>query len=133
MSKIRAALAILLATLWLPVSSHCLVLEVSSGLESLSCCTHTEAQEAAPHHEDDCATDACSVVEGANYKSSFCRVMVPPLDNQVAYELPALLETSLTSLVLGTQQSDASLARLPVAWQFSTRTALPPRAPSLVS
>ncbi len=133
MSKIRAALTILLATLWLPVSSHCLLLEVSSGLESLSCCTHTEAQEAAPHHEDDCATDACSVVEGAKYQSSFQRVTVPPLDTHVLFELLPLLEPTLTSTVIGTHQSDDALARLPVAWQFSARTALPPRAPSFVS
>ena len=133
MSKIRAALAILLATLWLPVSSHCLLLEVSSGLESLSCCTHTKAQEAAPHHEDDCATDACSVIEDAKYKSSFQRVTVPVLDTHVLFELPPQFETAPTCSASNPHQLADSLARLPVAWQFSVRTALPPRAPSFVS
>jgi hypothetical protein len=133
MSKIRAALVILLATLWLPVSSHCLVMEVSSGLESLSCCTHTETQEAAPHQEDDCATDACSVVEGAKYKSSLQRVNIPALDMNVLFELPPLLENAPTFNAGSPHQSDDTLAQLPVAWQFSERTALPPRAPSFVS
>jgi hypothetical protein len=133
MSKIRATLAILLATLWLPVSSHCLVMEVSSGLESLSCCTHTEAQEAAPHPEDDCATDACSVVEDAKYKHTLQQVTIPALDTHLLFELPPLLETALTFSASSPHRLDDSLARLPVAWQFSARTALPPRAPSFVS
>lgn len=133
MSKIRAALAILLATLWLPVSSHCLVLEVSSGLESLSCCTHTAAQEAAPHPEDDCATDTCSVVEDAKYKHTLQRVTVPALDLHLLFELPPLREPALPLCASRPHQLDDSLARLPMAWQFSARTALPPRAPSFVS
>ena len=133
MSKIRAALTVLLAIIWLPVSSHCLFMEVSSGPESLSCCTHTAAQESAPHQEDDCATDACSIVEGAKYKSSFQRVTVPALDTHILFELPPLLETALTRSASSPHQLDDSLAWLPVAWQFSARTALPPRAPSFVS
>ena len=133
MSKIRALLTILLAIIWLPVSSHCLVLEVSSGLESLSCCTHTEAQEAAPHSEDDCATDACSMIEGAKYKSSIQRVTVPPLGMHVLFELPPLLANAPTCYAGSPHQSDDTLARLPRAWQFATRTALPPRAPSFAS
>jgi hypothetical protein len=133
MSKIRAALTILLAILWLPVTSHCRLLEVSSGLESLSCCTHSAAEEASPHHEDDCATDACSVVEAAKYKSSSQRVTVPPLYLQVLFDLPPLLENALSFCAVTPHQSDDTLARLPVAWQFSARTALSPRAPSFVS
>lgn len=133
MNKIRTALTILLAILWLPVSSHCLFLEVTSGFESLSCCFHTDTEEKAPHHEEDCATDSCSVVEGAKYKSSFQRVTVPLLDTQVLFELLPLLEPALTSKVLSAHQSDDALAQLPVSWQFSARTALPSRAPSFVS
>ena len=133
MSKIRAALAILLATLWLPVSSHCLVLEVSSSLESLSCCTHTEAQEATPHPEDDCATDACSIVEGAKYKHTLQRVTIPALDLHLLFELPPLREPALPLCASRPHQLDDFLAQLPGSWQFSFRTAAPPRAPSLVS
>jgi hypothetical protein len=133
MSTIRTALTILLAIFWLPVASHCLLLEVTSGLESLSCCTHPDATDSATHHEDDCATDSCTTVENAKYQAAFQRVTVPPLDTHVLFELLPLLEPTLTSKVISAHQSDDALARLPVAWQFSTRTALPPRAPSLVS
>lgn len=131
MRTIKTTLTLLLAILWLPVSSHCLLLESASTLEFLSCCAHED--KTTEHHEDECATDSCSIVEGAQYKSSLQRVTVPPLDTHVAFELPPLLVTTLKSAVITAHQSDDALAQLPVAWQFSARTAQPPRAPSLVS
>ncbi len=130
---LKTMLTLLLAILWLPVSSHCLFLEITSGFESLSCCTHADNKDKTAHHEDDCATDSCAVVEGAQYKSSIQRVTVPPLDMHVAFELPPLLVTTLESAAIAAHQTDDALVQLPVAWQFSFRTAAPPRAPSLVS
>lgn len=133
MRTIKATLTLLLAILWLPVSSHCLLLESVSNLEFLSCCTHAEESVTTEPHEDDCATDACSIVEDAQYKSSLQRVSVPPLDTHVVFELPPLLETALTSSATGTHQSNDALAQLPTSWRFTARTALSPRAPSFVS
>jgi hypothetical protein len=130
MKSIRTALTLLLAILWLPVTSHCLILESVSSLDFLSCCAH---EEATAHHEDDCATDFCAVVENAQYKSSLQRVTAPSMDMYGFFELPPLLATTLTPTAIGPHQSNDALARLPVAWQFSARTALPPRAPSVVS
>ena len=127
----QTIMMLLLAIVWLPVTSHCLLLESASNFEFFSCCEHEET--GTDHHEDECATDSCSLVEGAKYKSSLQRVTVPPLDTRVLFELPPLLETSLTPITTGTHQPDDTLAQLPVSWQFSARTALPPRAPSLVS
>lgn len=122
-----------LAILWLPISSHCLVLETAAGFESTSCCAQTTSTESTSPHENECATDACATVEAAKYKSSLQRFTVPTVDMQVAFELPPLLETALTVAATSQQRADDALARLPASWQFSTRTALPPRAPSLVS
>jgi len=133
MQMMKAFLMLGLAIIWLPVSSHCLLIESSAALEFLACCTHTDTNAAPEHHADDCATDPCAVVEGAKYKSSFQRVTVPPLATQVTFELPPLCDSSLISASGGLHQSGAALAQLPVTWQFSARTALPPRAPSLVS
>lgn len=130
MRTTRTTLTLLLAILWLPVSSHCLLSESASKFEFLSCCEHEETTTA--HHEDECATDACAIVEGAQYKSSFQRVTVPPLDNQVAFELPPLLVTTLRSASIAAHRSNDALVQLPVTWQFSFRTAAPPRAPSFV-
>lgn len=133
MKTIRTALTLLLAILWLPVTSHCAILESVASLSFLSCCAHVDENPQTEHHEDDCATDACAIVEGAQYKSSLQRVTVPPMDMHVLFELPALFETELSPTASNAHQSDDALARLPVAWQFSARTALPPRAPSFVS
>jgi hypothetical protein len=123
-------MTLLLAILWLPVASHCMILESVSSLDFLSCCAH---EESTTHHDDDCSTDACAIVEGAQYKSSLQRVTVPPLDMHVLFEFPPLLETEAPFQILGLHQSDEALSQLPVAWQFSARTALPVRAPSFVS
>ena len=131
MRALKTMLTLLLAIVWLPVSSHCLLLESASNLEFLSCCTHED--NTSDHHEKECATDSCSIVEGAQYKSSFQRVTVPPLDTHIAFELPPLLVTTLTPATIAAHKTDDALVRLPVAWQFSFRTAAPPRAPSLVS
>lgn len=133
MRKIRTILTLLLATLWLPVSSHCLMIEVTSGLESLSCCAHTDTETPPAPQKDHCATDACTTVEGAQYKSSVQRITVPALDNHVLFEFPVPLLPPLTLAAISTCSSASRLDSLPVTWQFSARTALPPRAPSFVS
>jgi hypothetical protein len=131
MRTIKTIMTLLLAIVWLPVTSHCLLLESAANFEFLSCCAHEDPS--TTQHEDECATDACSVVEEAQYKSSLQRVTVPPLDTHVAFELPALHDAPLNSAASTAHPAADALARLTVAWQFSARTALPVRAPSLVS
>lgn len=133
MRMIRTMLTLLLAIIWLPVSSHCLLTEVISGFESISCCAHSDTKNPPASHQDDCATDACATVEGAQYKSSFQRVTVPVLDHHVLFELPAPLLTPLPLATISTHSAGDTLALLPAAWQFSVRTALPGRDPSFVS
>ena len=134
MRSLKTVLTLVLAILWLPVSAHCLVFESAATLEFLACCSHEEASTPDPEHrQKDCASDACAVVEGAQYKCSCQRVTVPALDNHVLFEFPAPLLTPLTRTAISNYSADDALARLPVAWQFSARAALPVRAPSFVS
>ena len=131
MRRFRTFLTLLLAIFWLPVTSHCLLFESGSGFEFLSCCTHPEPPAAADHHEGECATDSCSIVESAQYKSSLQRLTVPPLNTSVAFELPSLHDTQPAFIIRAEQLTDLP-PELP-GWQFAARTALPPRAPSFVS
>jgi hypothetical protein len=127
----RATLAITIATLWMVVGAHCL-LEVLPGLEFLSCCQHAEAEKSPAHHEKDCGDDGCSTIEAGFYKLE---------QTQHAPAKPLLLVAWVTPLsdiapttVLGSLVScSSSPPELPRLWQFSQRTALPPRAPSFVS
>lgn len=124
----------LLAIIWLPVTSHCLLFESGENPGLLPCCNH--AQNLATednHHENECATDSCSIIEGAQYKSSLQRQTVPPFVAQIIFELSPPLPLIPPQTLIGSTEIVSRLESLPGSWRFSTRTALPPRAPSFTS
>ncbi|MGC3957933.1 MAG: hypothetical protein QM813_08320 [Verrucomicrobiota bacterium] len=133
MLKLKTALTLLLAILWLPVTSHCLLFEAAEGTNSPACCLHDDAPVAESHHQQEGASAACALLENAQYKSSQQRIAAPPFVAQLAFELPSLLNVALISGTSDSQQLDTPLESLPVTWQFSMRAALPARAPSFVS
>jgi hypothetical protein len=113
-------------------SFHCR-LEVLTGFEFLSCCQHSGSEQSPAHHEKECNDDGCAAVERGLYR---------PETPQDAPVMPLLaLATLLSPLPEHAQVSvfdhlvsiSSSPPELPKAWQFFQRTALPPRAPSLVS
>jgi hypothetical protein len=127
---LRIVTALVLTVFWLPVSVHC-QLEQLPGLEFLSCCDHEETT--APHQDDDCEGDACAVVESGLYKTEERHLSLPA---------PDLLSTVFRHLDLAeefcfavdqTSASETVPAELSRTWQFLSRAALPPRAPSFVS
>ena len=117
-----------LVALWLPATLHC-KLEELPGLQFLACCDH---EQAAPHQDDDCRTDSCAMLEDGLFKVSNPKVVVPP-------PLLAMIPDFSTAPASGRRLAPVQVCiladrapELPVTWQFSTRAALPPRAPSLV-
>jgi hypothetical protein len=87
-----------------------------------------DSSKAPPDSQkDDCADDACSTLEGGSYKVSETQMTVP------APVLTVLIQFSLFELTPVEQPSPVTAAPLeiPSGWQFSFRTALAPRAPSL--
>jgi hypothetical protein len=121
-----------LAAIWVVVGAHCL-LEVLPGLDFLSCCQHSQAEKCSAHDVSDCDGDGCSAIESGHYQ----------LEKPLSVPVPILMP--LTAWLQSESESLQTLARaLPVSlstsppdlvrvWQFSLRTALSPRAPSLVS
>ena len=113
-------------------SFHCR-LEVLPGFEFLSCCQHSGSKQSPAHHEKECNDDGCAAVERGFYKPE------TPQDAPVtpSLALPAWLsplpELSRDSAFDHLISISSSPPELPKAWQFSQRTALPPRAPSFVS
>lgn len=128
MKSFRTALTVILVALWPLVTSHC-QLEQIPGLDFLHC---SESESATPHQDNDCDTDGCAVVESSFYKTED-RTPVPaaPL-LLMALLLPALEPASQPSHRLA-DFSTIAPPELPVTWQFASRAALPPRAPSLAS
>jgi hypothetical protein len=124
--------SIAIATLWVAAGSHCL-LEVLPGLEFLSCCEHGPTEQSPAHHETDCAGDGCAAIESGFYKVERPRVApVKPLLPLVAWL------TTVRDNVQFSAAEPPDIASVPPAelcriWQFTQRTALPPRAPTFVS
>ena len=129
MKWLRTITVLALVALWLPVSVHC-QLEQLPGLEFLSCCDHEDTT--APHQDDDCEGDGCAVVESGLYKTeerqnSLTAPNFPPVKFQ-SPQTPITSAPAVRAFVHGTAPPELSCI-----WQFSFRTALPPRAPSFVS
>jgi len=131
--SLKTVLTLLLAIVWLPVTSHCLLFESTTSFELLACCTHVDPPSDTEHHEDECGTDSCSLIEDAQYKSSQQRITAPQPEAHVVFELPPLPDIMLALAPDSIYQSDDALTRLPASWQFSLRAALLARAPSFVS
>jgi hypothetical protein len=127
---LRTMAVLTLAVLWLPVSVHC-QLEQIPGLEFLSCCDHEDTS--GPHQDDDCAGDACAVLESGLYKLE---------EHQVPLPAPASVGAALAAFPTSLASDSAAAGALvrgndppdfPRPWQFTSRAALPPRAPSFAS
>jgi hypothetical protein len=114
--------------LWGLASNHC-HLEQVPGLEFLACCQHPDT---APHQDDDCDSDACSVVESGFYKidEQVATVAAPTLG--LSFVLP-LWEAVAPMPAPHPIPPNCSPPELPRTWQFFSRTALPPRAPSPIA
>jgi hypothetical protein len=125
LTKVAAMLALVLYGL---ASMHC-ALEGVPGLDFLETCCSEDSAPAAPQG---CESDGCGPVEGGKYRPEDQTVTAPQpllvcaLFSLVVEALPP--EPQAPSLV-----ASESPPELPKVWQFSHRTALPPRAPSLAS
>jgi hypothetical protein len=117
--------AVILVALWVPVTAHC-ELENISGLKLLDCCAHGSA---APHQDDDCAADGCAEVESGLYKMEEPAVLVDFPLLLALYCVPWIGDDRLPSALTGAVETDAP-PELRQTWQFSCRAAPLVRAPS---
>jgi hypothetical protein len=120
------------ATLWVAAGAHCR-LEVLPGFEFLSCCQHPDAQKTPAHHEKDCDDDGCAAIELGFYKLE--QPQQAPLEPLLALAswLVPLTDACRPGAPDFEGLASGAPPELPRLWQFSQRTALPPRAPSIVS
>ena len=111
-----------MALLWVPLTSHC-QLESIPGFEFLHC--PSEATSSG------CCDDSCTTIESGSYKVPEHPNLVPLLYLVAAFHLATITETDLVAEP-GVRIVDGPIS-LSSTWQFSFRTALPVRAPSVVS
>lgn len=130
MRWVKTFLVMTLAVFWTLVTNHC-------RLENLPCfaflsCVPSNA--GGQHESSDCGDDGCGAVESGFYKSE---------EHTIDLESPASLPIyTMEPTGLAAPEADASSAiSLPGAappeqissWQFFTRAASSPRAPSIRS
>jgi len=129
MSRWKTLAAVVLLVLWLPASMHCAMDRVGLLESEPGCCADKPAQ--APH-ADQCG-DRCVVLDGGIHK----------LGGELLKDPAPVLLLALDWFVSEVRESKAVRQISPPAadfppvysrtWQFVTRAALPPRAPSPVS
>jgi len=123
------SVVVLLLALWVPVTMHC-TLETMPGFSFLQwCCGGDEASQP----RQDCSQDACGAVESGLYKTEDNHCFTSGwalLLELAAGEWVAEPPAEFVPLVASVSSAPPELPRF---WQFSYRTALPPRAPSLVA
>jgi len=123
----KTFMVVTLVAVWSLASNHCR-LELLSAFSFVAC---GDQADCTGKQDKDCETDGCATVENQLYKSENAQVQLPA---------PALLAAVFASSVI-VEESNLSLPRLfdttpkvlSRLWQFSYRTALPPRAPSHLS
>ncbi|MBI3878564.1 MAG: hypothetical protein HY301_00665 [Verrucomicrobia bacterium] len=129
MRRFNVILAPLLAVLWLPMTSHCL-LEDAGLIHHDKCC---EQGDGTDEHDHDAADGACQIEKAGFQLPKFQRVLAEALPDfhspQIALDELLRVETIPPDILTCAGPPPT----LRATWQFSSRSALPPRAPSFVS
>lgn len=129
---IRIAMVSLVALTWVLLTSHCRI-EAMPGFEFLRCATDIHAPAESESGGDPCKDAGCCSIESAQYHA--------PRQHEIApVVIFAILPAESFRVVTQSLPKEVSLGiltaappELPSSWQFLSRTALPPRAPSLAS
>ena len=125
--RFRNILFALAALLWLPVSAHC-QFESIPGLEFLRCSVETST---AHNSAKDCSN--CCAVEDSQYRAEHVRLTIPTPDLFPVFVVPVLSAASALPVEASLGILTAAPPQLLKTWHFTSRMALPARAPSLAS
>lgn len=130
---IRKMAAFLLVALWLPTVQHCM-LEAAGLLSAQE--EHTDHTTCCASPSGACDTASCNVLESGNYRPSASSTDVPaPLFTVCSWlfgrPTPELLR-EVDKIAVTARTSFERPPDCSPTWQFVQRTALSPRAPSLV-
>ncbi len=129
MTWITKSVAVLALALWVPATMHC-TLETMPGFSFLQwCCGGDDLRQP----DNDCNQDSCSAVESGFYKIEENPMVGAGLALLIEFAGWEWVAEPPTNSVRHLAAVSSAPPELPRLWQFSHRTALPPRAPSLVA
>jgi hypothetical protein len=127
-SKLTKAVVLTVVALWGLAAMHC-KLEALPGLDFLKSCCFADSAPCSPR---DCESDGCGDVEKSGYRAEEQTPSAPqPL--LILALVSSAIEAPLLEPQTGCFVEPQSPPELPRVWQFSHRTALPPRAPAIAS
>ena len=127
-TRFTKCVAVLLLALWMPVTMHCELVTLP-GFSFLQCCCGEDGDQ---QQAGDCEEDVCGAVESGFYKIEDNPTLAPGLVMMVVLATDWVAE-ALSAATPQIETPSAAPPELPRVWQFSYRTALPPRAPSLAA
>lgn len=120
-SRLRAIIAVLLVALWLPATSWCL-------LERAGWVTCNDDGRPVGESQE---SSACCVIASSTYKLDGSQRTAVPLLVDAPVLLVGLFESQ--SIQSGCVEFGVSPPEIFASWQFSSRAASAPRAPSIAS
>jgi hypothetical protein len=127
--RIKAVVAVVLALVWLPAVSCCLI-DASGVLGKQECCSKAHSLPASGPGNCD---QPCGVLASATYlPEQEPLVVVAPVGAALLDVVFSMVELHQPA-VIGRELPGTASPELAGQWQFFFRTALPPRAPSFVS
>lgn len=132
MRFVKTFFVVLLALAWLPITAHC-QLESIPGFEFLACQAGDTASENPDSH---CADTGCCATEKSSCRSERSpQTRISP--NFFLYSAARVPSALALADMLPAEVSRGILTAAPPellkTWHFTSRTALPVRAPSLAS
>jgi len=129
--RVKTVIALLLLSLWLPCTMHCQAEALGWLGSDSTCCEKGHADESQKPDCSECA--ACSSVESGGYwlpqKAAFVHVLLAA----ALHLAPDTLDPIRESAALTVPAPDSVPQWLCQSWSFRCRTALAPRAPSLLA
>lgn len=129
MLRLRPLLVLLMVAIWLPATLHCAI-DQAELLESEPACCDEEQKEMS---DNETCSEHCAVVELGLTKGSAenAAIAAPVIVALVDWLAP--MNVAPPAIPEGVSRVANSPPELARTWQFLTRAALPPRAPSSLS
>ena len=129
MQRIKAAVALMLALVWLPAVSCCLI-DASGLLAKKDCCAKEHSQSAPGPGNCD---KPCGALASATFLPQQAQPLIFAPDGVLLFDSATTLAEIPRPVGVGRDLPATAPPELACHWQFSFRTALPPRAPSFAS
>jgi len=129
MQRIKAAVALMLALVWLPAVSCCLI-DASSLFGKQDCCSKEHSQSIPGPGNCD---KPCGTLASAHYLPQQSQLLLIVSVGMPLFDCAEFLEEIQCPSGICHDLPATAPPEFAGHWQFSFRTALPPRAPSFAS